>query len=256
MNVRAAPPLPPAAPPSIECDARPSRPRALHIALSLGGTDLGRSGIGTYVRELLPALGSQLRSEGGRLSVFGHPRELAAFESALEGAATRHPTGIPFRPGLNALWHLGRAGSFARGIGADVLLLPAANRRITLSARLPTVAVVHDLAQLRVERKYDWARMFYFRRVLVPAFHRPGRLVAVSGATRDDLVRILGIPPERIAVVHNGVNTRLFPALDAQSDSVLAARRACGLAGKPYLLYPARLEHPGKNHVRLLENPG
>lgn len=237
----------------IECDVRPAPPRPLHVACALGGTDLGRSGIGTYVRELLPPLIERLTAEGGRLTVFGRRAELAAFAEALGGADTRRIFSLPFGPGGDALWHLLRAGKLARRIGADVLLLPAANRRIAGRGEVPTVAVVHDLAQLRVARKYDPLRMYYFRRVLLPAFHRPARLVAVSAATRNDLVKSLGIAVERVRVVYNGVNTDTFRSLGPESVRVAEARRSAGLGPKPYLLYPARLEHPGKNHVRLLK---
>jgi len=236
----------------IDCQASPAQPKPLHVAFALGGTDLGRSGIGTYVREVLPPLIERVQAAGGQLTAFGSPAELAAYAEALRGARTRRLRGVPQRAAANALWHLFRAGTFARKLGADVLLLPAANRRISRSAELPTVAVVHDLAQLRVAEKYDALRMYYFRRVLLPAFQRPTRLLAVSGATRHDLIRALGIPEDRVGVVYNGVNARQFAAVDRASPAVWAARQRVGLHTKPYLLYPARLEHPGKNHVRLL----
>ncbi len=236
----------------IECTVVAARAKPLHVAISLGGTDLGRSGIGTYVRELLPPFIERITADGGRVTVFGHGAELDAFKSASAGAVPRRLRGVPLHAGCNALWHLARSSPLAERLGADVLLLPAANRRIAASARVPTVAVVHDLAQRCVEQKYDPLRMFYFRRVLLPAFRRPTQLVAVSGATRDDLVRTLGLAPERVRVVYNGVNTARFKAIDRTSERVWAARRSAGVHAKPYLLYPSRLEHPGKNHVRLL----
>lgn len=250
---RPSKPRPPRPVEPIECEVRIPTPRPLHVACALGGTDLGRSGIGTYVRELLPALIAQLRQEGGRLTVFGHATELASFEQALSGAERKRVFGVPMRPAVNALWHLARAGACARRLGANVLLLPAANRRIIATSSVPTVAVVHDLAQLRVDQKYDWLRMTYFRRVLLPAFRRPERLIAISAATRDDLVNHLGLSPDRIRIVYNGVNAAQFRAVDADSEGVRALRREAGLERRPYLLYPARFEHPGKNHVRLLQ---
>lgn len=238
---------------AIECETSPPKPKPLHVAVALGGTDLGKSGIGTYVREVLPPLIEQVTADGGRVTVFSHAAELAAYDAVLAGARRKRLFAVPLAPGLNALWHLVRAGPAAKRLGADVLLLPAANRRIAGSSPVPTVAVVHDLAQLRVERKYDRLRMFYFHRVLLPAFRKPNRLVAVSAATRQDLVHTLGLAEDRIRVVYNGVNAELFRTIAPDSDQVVAARRAFGLEGRPYLLYPARLEHPGKNHVRLLK---
>jgi glycosyltransferase involved in cell wall biosynthesis len=224
------------------------------VAFALGGTDLGRSGIGTYVREVLPPLIEQVRREGGVVSAFGHATETAAYQDALTGARLFSVPVAAANPGFNALWYLTRAARFAQKLGADVLLLPAANRRVIARTTIPSVAVVHDLAQLRVRGKYDAARMFYFRHVLLRALRAPTRLVAVSRATRDDLVRAVGVPPERVDVVYNGVNTRMFAGVAAHGDDqrVREARRTFDLDKRPYLLYPARLEHPGKNHVRLL----
>jgi glycosyltransferase involved in cell wall biosynthesis len=236
----------------LDCEVRATRFKPLHLAIALGGTDLGKSGIGTYVRELLPPLIARVSADGGIVTAFGHASELKAYAAALQGAHVRRLVGVPARPGLNALWHLLRADAFAARVRADVLLLPAANRRISIRSRVPTVAVVHDLAQLRVAQKYDPLRMAYFRHVLLRAFRQPTRVVAVSRATRDDLERTIGLSGDRLRVVYNGVNTEQFTCLDANSDAVRSARRSAQLEEKPYLLYAARLEHPGKNHVRLL----
>jgi glycosyltransferase involved in cell wall biosynthesis len=240
------------APAVIECDVRPAPPKPIHVAVALGGTDLGKSGIGTYVRELLPALAAQLQAESSRMTVFGHATELSAFAAAIGTTPQRRVRFVPAKPGPNALWYLARSTVLAEKLGADVLLLPAANRRIAAFGRIPTVAVVHDLAQLHVARKYDRLRMAYFNHVLLRAFRRATRVVAISRATADDLERTIGLSSDRLRIVYNGVNTAQFAGLAPDAPAVRAARAAAGLDAKPYLFYPARLEHPGKNHVRLL----
>ncbi|HVU36434.1 MAG TPA: glycosyltransferase family 1 protein, partial [Opitutaceae bacterium] len=189
-------------------------------------------------------------ANGGTLTAFGDGPDLDAYAGSLAGVQTQIVR-LPRAAGANAAWHLLGAGYRARRLGADVLLLPAANRRIAAWSPVPVVAVVHDLAQLRVERKYDPLRMFYFRRILLPAFRRPAALVAISQATRNDLTTTLRLPAERVRVVYNGVNPAAYRVCDA--ENIRRARAAAGLAERPYLLYPARLEHPGKNHVRLLQ---
>jgi glycosyltransferase involved in cell wall biosynthesis len=115
---------------------------------------------------------------------------------------------------------------------------------------VPTVAVVHDLANLHVPGKYDALRMAYLRWVMLGALRSADVIVAVSGATRADLVHALG-PRHDVRVVGNGVDTRRFVPRPPGDPEVAAARARAGLPG-PYLLYPSRLEHPGKNHLRLL----
>ena len=223
----------------------------MRLAVALSGIDAGRSGIGRYVRAVVPRLSRLLRGSGGALAALGTDAEFRACGEELADVE-RIPIGD--RAGgaaASALWYLACAGRRARAAGADVLLLPAANRRVTWQRRVPTVAVVHDLAQLHVPGKYDWLRMVYARRILPLALGSAREIVAVSEATRGDLIHAVRVPSDRVRVVHNGVDTALFAPAVPGSGAVEAARRAAGLA-RPHLVYPARLEHPGKNHLRLL----
>ncbi len=221
--------------------------RTMHVAVALGGTDAGRSGIGVFVKAILPRLISR---PGGRVWALGSRAELAAYRDVLGGAIA-----VPVRYGIHAAasaaWHLGFAGSRARRAGAEVLLLPAANRRLTLRSPIPTVAVVHDMAQLAVAKKYDPLRMLYVRHVVKAALTTSSALVAVSQTTRDHLASALDIAPNSMRVVLNGVEHGRFASGHAQSAIRQRAAAELGIRG-PYLLYAARLEHPGKNHVRLI----
>ena len=215
-----------------------------------GGTDAGRSGLGTYVRSIIPPLANLLSSEGGSLVAIGDAREIQSYSSVIERAACVPAPGTSV-PALSALWYLTRGGDLARAASADVLLLPAANRRLTARSPIPTVAVVHDLANLHVPNKYDVLRLAYLRWVMLLALRTATEIVAVSQATHDDLAGILGAAGARARVVPNGVDTARFMAGNRDAVQVTNARRQAGLES-PYLLYPARLEHPGKNHIRLV----
>jgi glycosyltransferase involved in cell wall biosynthesis len=223
----------------------------MHVAISLCGSDLGRSGVGVYVREVLPRLRAELAARGGRLTCIGHADDLGAYDAEI-GDAARHLLPSRWRrPGWCAAWHLVRASPCAAQLGADVLLLPAANRRTAITGGVPTVAVVHDLAQLHVRGKYDRRRMFYAREVVPRSLARATRLVAVSRATGSDLAQALPSRRRDVRVVTNGVDAARFRPRSSHDPELVAARIEVGLDG-PYLLYVARLEHPGKNHLRLL----
>ncbi|HLM76263.1 MAG TPA: glycosyltransferase family 1 protein [Polyangiaceae bacterium] len=221
----------------------------MRVAIALGGTDRGLSGIGVYVRSVLPRLAAKVRDGGGSVVVLGTRADLDAYDT---GDAERSQVHDGFdHPAASAAWHLLQAGPAAKRAGASVLLLPAANRRMTFFSPVPTVAVVHDLAQLKVQKKYDPLRMAYVNHVLTRTLRRATALVAPSRATRDDIVKALGVPEGSIRVVWNGVDLERFAPAAEGSPQVASARKHAGLEG-PYLLYPSRLEHPGKNHIRLL----
>jgi glycosyltransferase involved in cell wall biosynthesis len=224
----------------------------MRIALPLGGTDWGQSGIGTYVRAVLPRVARLVVEQGGSVVALGTRSELRAYEDVLGEAERRQLPAVLDRPAASAAWHLLMTGLLARAAGADVLLMLAANRRMPLHAPVPTVGVVHDVAQLQIARKYDPLRMAYLRHVLVGALASADRLVAVSGATRADVLQWLGEGSVALDVVPNGVDHERFRPAAAEDDRVRLAREHLGFESQ-YLLYPARLEHPGKNHLRLLQ---
>lgn len=223
----------------------------MRIVFTLGGTDTGRSGLGSYVSSVLPELHAVCEREGAELLALGSEDEIAAYAGVLDGIPTLSAPRWTSSPGPSALWYLAAAGRTAKRGDGDVILYSAANRRIGAVNPLPSVAVVHDLAQLHVSDKYDALRMAYFRFGLLSVLRRATRLVAISEATRTDLVHALGLQRGEVDVVPNGVNAQRFAPRDPEDPQVRQVRHELGIR-HPYLLYPARLEHPAKNHLRLV----
>jgi alpha-1,3-rhamnosyl/mannosyltransferase len=75
------------------------------------------------------------------------------------------------------------------------------------------------------------------------------RIIAVSHATKDDVVKHLGVDPERVAVVPLAVDASFRPLPRADVDAALAP---LGLAHGGYLLFLGTRE-PRKNLGRLLD---
>ena len=224
----------------------------MRLALTLGGTDCGRSGIGVYTRAIIPRLLQALEASRDELVVLGTPNEFQAYEDVLGNARRVVLTSALTAPGPNALFHLISAGPLLARAGASALLLPAASRRVLAYSPIPTVAVVHDLAQLHVARKYDFWRTAYFNYAALPAIRRSSRVVAISQSTRNDIARAFKWPHSRIAVVPNGVDAARFTPPQIADKRVITARERLKIQS-PYVLYLGRLEHPGKNHLRLMD---
>ena len=75
------------------------------------------------------------------------------------------------------------------------------------------------------------------------------RLIVPSNATRDELVRVLGVDPGKIDVAYHGVDHRLFHRPDEVQVSRVTAR--LGLHGKPYVAFLGSLT-PRKNAPALV----
>src|SRR5580704_1824591 len=117
----------------------------------------------------------------------------------------------------------------------DVLFNPGFTAPIL--APCPCVTTFHDLQHKRHPEHFRWFDLPFWRFLLWAAAHRSRRLIAVSEATRSDLMRFYHLPKEKIAVVPHGVNPEFF-GLDR-------------LRTEPYLLCVSTL-HPHKNLERLI----
>lgn len=89
-----------------------------------------------------------------------------------------------------------------------------------------TVVTCHDLDTFRCvleperEPRPRWFRMMVTR--ILDGFRQAAHVVAVSSATRDELLRHRLVAPERITVVPNGVDPICSPRADAPADLEVA----------------------------------
>ena len=113
--------------------------------------------------------------------------------------------------------------------------------------RQPTILTVHDLI-FEHYPEHHTRRNHLFLRAAVPRFARAAdALIAVSHHTKRDLVELYGLPPEKIHVIHEGIDASFAPAAE---DEVARVRQAHGIDG-PYLLMVGTLE-PRKGHATAL----
>ena len=155
------------------------------------------------------------------------------------------------KPVVNILWHLFYLPFLLTRKNCDCVYMPAGNRRLSWWYGLPSIGTVHDLSQIHVPQKYDPLRMFYATKVLPRMMRKLTHVISVSHSTRKDLVEYAGVNPDRIDVIYNGAELDKFSPELRQEGKQMALQKYA--IAHPYILYTARLEHPGKNHVRLLE---
>ena len=219
----------------------------MNIGISTSVIQRGQTGVGQYVFALLRAL---LANAGGHhFTAFVLKRDLPLFQefdSALELVTVpecfRHPV-------ANILWHQTVLPRLVRQRHLDVLHVPS-YRRLLRSRPCAMVATIHDLAPFHVTGKYDPLRMFYGRVVVKRLAHRQHSIIAISRNTARDIFRYFDVPRDRVRVVYNGLDHKRFrPPADA---AIHEQARRHWKVGAPFFLYVSRLEHPGKNHVRLI----
>jgi glycosyltransferase involved in cell wall biosynthesis len=114
---------------------------------------------------------------------------------------------------------------------------------------IPLVVTIHDLAILRFPQNFRrWHRIFTTN--LLPRLVRSvDALVTDSQATKNDLVELLAVPPERVTVIPCGIGASFFRRAD--DDPHLQSVRERYALPRHYAITVGAIE-PRKNLPRLL----
>lgn len=199
-------------------------------------------GIGTYIRELVPAL---LDADPGLEVTLFHSSFLASPNLGWRLAqlpVERLPGSIRrLYPGWNLL---GRPDLPSSLRGLDLLHAPSPAAIPPTGERQRLVVTVHDLAFRVYPSLFPVSWRVLFRVGTRRAVRRADAIIAVSQSTADDLVRYARADPARIHVVPLAAST---PPTDVDPDEALERMRI----RRPYLLFVGTLE-PRKNLVRLV----
>jgi glycosyltransferase involved in cell wall biosynthesis len=165
--------------------------------------------------------GAALRTEAGPLS-----HRFSATESRVIG-----PRRLPIQ--LSKLWWE-QAGIVLAGRRAGIDILHSPYWTNPLWSPWPTVVTVHDVIQLVLPQYQALARQRVYFGLVTRALRRATAIITVSECSRQDLVRTVGIPIERVFVVENAIPETLQPVTD---EAALAAVRAHHGLTQPFVLY-------------------
>ena len=114
----------------------------------------------------------------------------------------------------------------------------------------PTILTVHDLSFARDPESASPALKRFLDAAVPRSVRRATGILADSEATRQDLLALYGTPPEKVAVLYSGVDSRFQPVRDAAALADLRAK--CGLGQGPFVLSVGTVQ-PRKNYARLIQ---
>jgi glycosyltransferase involved in cell wall biosynthesis len=222
--------------------------RVMKILASFLGCDGGKSGVGQYAMHLMREFSHT--APDARFDALLAPGEEPLFASDAE--RTR-PIYVPERVRgamANLVWQQWAIPRLAAKNGYDLVFIPAGNRRMPYWTPCPRVGTFHDLAIAHLVGKYDRIHTIFNRRVLPALTRKLTLVISVSEFTKRDLIEHVGVPEERIIVIPHAADTQVY----YPRDKVESSRRVAERFGvkPPYLIYVSRIEHPGKNHLRLI----
>lgn len=214
----------------------------MHIVINTIATSRQPIGVGRYIRCLVEALCTTSPSHRYTLLVAHSMREWMVPYS---GSVTARVLPVPCRPSfLGALWHP-LVVQILRQDAAEVYHLP--NTMPLLRTPCPAVVSIHDLQEFRIQR-YGLGRTLYRRAISRMAARRATRIITMSAHAKRDIVRLLGVAPEKVAVIPEGVEERFFASGDRAHDARLLEKLG---VREPYLLTVGEI-HPGKNIATLV----
>ncbi len=197
---------------------------------AVGGTEI-------YLRSLLGAL-ARLDTEN----------QYVIFTNVETGEAIRPPAAnfacrvLPVRARnrpARIFWEQLRLPGMVKRERLDVLFNPGFTA--PLRCPCPAVTVFHDLQHKRHPEHFRWFDLPFWRLFLFQSARTSTALIAVSEATRADLLRYYSLPRRKVRVVRHGVDEQCFEV----------GRRRREIEPEPYLLCVSTL-HPHKNLERLL----
>ena len=202
------------------------------------------AGAGVYTDNLIRAL-ARVDSENEYV-VF-------ARSDAFDGLARERPSirvarvGARFRAARLA-WEQLVLPSQLRARAIDVLHSPHhTTPLLTIGCR--RVVTFHDLTFFILPERYPRSRLLYFRSISWAAAKAAAMLICPSQAVRDDIVRILHAPPEKVRAIAEAA----APAFRIIDDpAVLDRLRYNHLLPDRFILSVGSLE-PGKNRTTLLK---
>ena len=213
----------------------------LHIGIDASRTAVAaRTGTEQYTVELL-----------GALARLDHRTRYTLYCNNLPTALP--PLGANFalrRIPMRRLWTHARLSTELALHPPDVLFVPAHVIPLgaPLARRTRTVVTIHDLGYLHFPEAHTQTQRLYLRLSTAWSARVASDVIAISAATRDDLVRYARVPREKIHVIHHGVATRFRPA-DALAVAAMQARHGIDA---PYFLFIGTVQ-PRKNLERVIE---
>src|SRR5688572_28373633 len=221
--------------------------RIVRITFDLSPAVHRHAGLGRYAHELLSA---ELAAppEHDYRALYYAPRGQARPDPPLDRLPAQ-VLRLPAKPWRMSvlLAHLARVHMDRWIQGGDVfhatdhLLPPLRHSRL--------VFTVHDLIYLFYPQYHLPLNRWYLTLMMPRFLRRAAAIIAVSENTRRDVTRLMGIPAEKIVVIHEGVNPAYHGKIAA--GEVARVRQKYHLPAR-YLLFLGTLE-PRKNIGVLLE---
>lgn len=214
----------------------------MRIAIDYTAAVNQTAGIGRFVRSLVKAV-TKLDERNRYLLVHARPGPGAVLDFPSGPNVARKELPISER-WLNIVWHRAAVPLPIDWLTGRLDLFHSPDFVLPPLRRTPGILTVHDLAFLLFPECAEESLREYLLRAVPRSARRAAFVVADSENTANDVICLLGVPAERVAVIPGGVDPRFAPVEDPVR--LAAFRRRLGVGDAPFILFVGVLE-PRKN---------
>jgi len=113
-----------------------------------------------------------------------------------------------------------------------------------------SIVTIHDLSFVREPDLVMPGMDRHLNKWVLWSVQQASRVIAVSEATRQDLIELYQTPPEKISVLYHGVGPEFKPI--RETACLKAVRQKYGLNDQPFVLSVGTIQ-PRKNYQRLIQ---
>lgn len=213
----------------------------MRIGIMLRHYEQQEGGVKVYTKRVLPLLFT-LGSQHQYVLIYQNPKLIGTYAgySNVEEVATTLPGTVT--------WDQLAVPRVARQKRVDLIFNPKFT--VPFFTRAKTAFVLHGSEWFVIPEHFKRYDQFYFNR-MVPLYCRHAdAFIAVSNAVKADVVKYVGVDPNKVAAIHNGFDPNVFQPV--QDEARLQAVRQKYRLPEKFILWAGQIESR-KNISRLLQ---
>jgi len=203
------------------------------------------SGLGNYSRNLINLL-AKYYPENTYVLFAPIITDLYTIQNSVEVVSPTSRFSKQIRP----FWRLYKESKILKSNGIDIFhglsnVLPFGIKK----SGIPTVLTIHDLIFLQFPTFYKKIDQILYRYITIHSCRNATKIIAISHQTKNDLINLLGIDPDKIEVIYQSCNNFFYDRVDEVQKA--AIRQKFNLP-KSFILSVGTIEQR-KNQLAILK---